>query len=140
MLSVVIGTVKPGIRDGVAQDRSRPASPDDTPAPLLCARRRLSTLLPCAGGARLLTSYDERHSCLFIPPRQCDRLLATLPREVQGFRFPTQGAADDDPPPGFQQTQAVADITFGSGKRAHQLGVATRDHPACALLIPPEPG
>src|SRR6266568_3152072 len=106
-ISVFIWTVKTRIPDRGERDRLRPASPDDTPAPLLCSRRRLSTLLPCAGGARLLTSYDERHYCLFITSRQRDRLLATLPREVQGFRFPTQGAADDDPPPGFQQTQAV---------------------------------
>src|SRR5438132_175235 len=87
-----------------------------------------------------LTYHDEKHYGLFITSRQFERLLATLPREVQGFRFPTWGATDDDPPACFQQTQAVADIAFGSGERAHQLGVATRDHPACALLIPPEPG
>jgi hypothetical protein len=64
----------------------------------------------------------EAEHRLFITSCQFDRLLATLPREVQGFRLPTWGAADDDPPPCFQQTQAVADIAFGSGERAHQLG------------------
>ena len=53
---------------------------------------------------------------------------------------PTQDAADDDPPACFQQTQAVADIAFGRGDSAHQLWVTTRDHPACALLIPQQPG
>ncbi len=87
-----------------------------------------------------LTYHEERPYCLFITSRHFDRLLATLPREIQGFRFSTQGAADDDPPSCLQQTQAVADIAFGSGECTHQFGVATRDHPTCALLIPQEPG
>src|SRR5207253_2524592 len=87
----------------------------------------------------IITPLLYRTDRLFITSRKFDRLMAPLPREVQGFRFPAHGAADDDPPPGFQQTQAVADIAFGRGERAHQLGVATRDHPTCALLIPQQP-
>ena len=43
--SVIIWTVKTRIPDRGEQDRLRPASPDDTPVPLLCARR-LPTRLP----------------------------------------------------------------------------------------------
>jgi hypothetical protein len=69
-----------------------------------------------------LTPHDERPYGLFITSRQFDRLLATLPREGQGFRFPTWGTTDDDPPPAFQQTQAVADIAFGPWCPTRRLG------------------